>query len=310
MRQSKFSLADVLAILTALAFGFICFLGKNFYTLGSISESIIWAVIITVSLASTAYIAKILKRTTRNFKTNFILEIFVLFLFTGLLIYFACSPFPHYFNVSAKKTEIQKKLQTSIIQAENMFAKYESHAQQCESTYRGKLDAAVAIGNPSELNDLDFRNDVPLNTQIDHKMNTLHTNLFPNKYSDTSNNKGIKEVATAWLAKAKKINNNWKSIGIVTVVNNVEKNSNAWLNQLIDFSKVRETENICLPFEYELQINEVKTHFTTLGKPTHLSIGLALGAYLMMLFSYLITKRSSKTTIGANKEKGEFDIDF
>jgi len=43
MKQSKFSLADVLTLLTALAFGFICFLGKNFSTLGNTSESITWA---------------------------------------------------------------------------------------------------------------------------------------------------------------------------------------------------------------------------------------------------------------------------
>jgi uncharacterized membrane protein YidH (DUF202 family) len=125
MKQSRFSLADLITVLTSIAFGFICFLGKNFSTLGDTSISITWAAIITVSLAGTAFLAKLLKRTKRNFKTNSILEKVVLLLFTVLTVYFAYSPFSHYFNVSAKKTEIQNKLQTSITQVENMFAEYE-----------------------------------------------------------------------------------------------------------------------------------------------------------------------------------------
>jgi hypothetical protein len=37
MKQSRFSLADLLTVLTSIAFGFICFLGKNFSTLGDTS---------------------------------------------------------------------------------------------------------------------------------------------------------------------------------------------------------------------------------------------------------------------------------
>ncbi len=313
MKQSKFSLADVLTVLTALAFGFICFLGKNFSTLGNISESIIWAAIITVSLAGTAFIAKLLKRTNYNFKTNFILEIVVLLLFTGLTVFFAYSTFPHYFNVSAKKTEIQKKLQTSITQAENMFGEYEGYANTREITYKGKLQGIVAAKSirDKDYSDYGFVNgSAPDNIQIDNKMFTIHTLLFPPNYSDSISKKGIKEVAIAWLKNAKKITSNWKPIGIVSVVNNVEKNSEDWRNQLINLSKERGDGEEYFDFDYKLSFNDVKTNFTTTGKPTSLSIGLAVVAYLLMLFSYLISKRSTKSTVGTTKEKGEYDIDF
>lgn len=314
MKQSKFSLADVLTVLTALAFGFVCFLGKNFSTLGNTSVSITWAAIITVSLSGTAFIAKLLKRTSRNFKTNFILEIVVLLLFTGLTVFFAYSPFPHYFNVSAKKAEIQKKLQTSITQAENMFAGYESYAQNRESLYEGNLHGVVSAKaiRPIEYAQYGFENgSVSDDAQIKNKMFTIRTLLFPSNYCDSTAKNGIKETATAWLAKAKTITNSWKSIGIVNVVNNVEKNSNDWLNQLIGFSKqVNVKGEQYAAFDYPRPFNDVRIHFTEPGKPTPLSISLAAGAYLLMLLSYMISKRSSKTTVGTTKEKGEYDIDF
>lgn len=316
MRQSKFSLADVLTVLTALAFGFICFLGKNFSTLGNTVLSISWALIITLSLAATAFIAKLLKRTSRNFRTNFILEIVVLLLFTGLTGFFAYFYFPHYFNVSAKKEEIKKKIQTSITQAEKMFAEYEQYAENRKVFYESKIDGAIFqkqkgsstkdyigcgfdIGGPSD------------NVQKANKMFTFHTLLFPPNYSDSISKKGLKEVATDWLSKAKSITNNWKPIGIVNVVNNVEKNSEDWKRQLIAFSQ--QVNINCAqypPFDFPSPIADVKKYFTTTGIPTPLSIGIAAVAYLLMLLSYLISKRSSKTTIGTTKEKGEYDIDY
>jgi hypothetical protein len=310
MKQTNFSLADVISVLTALAFGFICFMGKNFLTLGNTSESIAWGVIIAVSLACTAFIAKSLKRTSNNFKTNFILEIIVLLLFTGLMVYYTCLPFSHYFTVSDKKTEIQNKLLINIKQAEDMFEQYEQYAETRKIMYQNTLNAVVAVGNPSELAKYRFRSGIPYNSQIASKIFIQKTDLLPPNYSDTISNKGIKEVATVWLKNAKSITNNWKTIGIVTVVNDVEKNSLDWLNQLIAFSKLGEKEPKHNDFQKTLSFDDVKKYLNTPEKHTPLSISLAVVAYFMMLLSYMISKRSSKTTVWKPKEKGEYDIDF
>jgi hypothetical protein len=296
MNQSKFSLADVLTLLSALAFGFVCFLGANFYTLGDTKQSIIIAAIIAVILGGLAIGAKLLKRTSRNFKTCFIVEVILLILFTGFSALFSYSPFPHYSNVSAKKADIQYKLTMSITQAENMFDEYESYASKRENLYKSKLTSVAASQstNPSEFDEYGFVNNVAIKTQIENKMFTVHADLFPTNYSDSINSCGIKEVATKWLKDAKKTVGNWKPIGIVAVVNEVEKNSQDWLNTLIDLSKVREKGERTKDFEYALSFANVKTAFQTLGKPTALTIGLAALAYVLMLLSWFITKRHSK----------------
>jgi Tfp pilus assembly protein PilE len=307
--QSKFSLADVLTLLAALAFGFVCFLGTNFYTLGNITQSIIVTAIIVVSLIVTAFSAKLLKRTSSNFKTCFVWEIIFLVLFTGLMAFFAYSPFPHYFVVSEHKTEVQSKLTESITQAENMFAEYEKYAKNRESLYKNKLGSVVAAKNinPREYAEYGFENNgIADSKQIENKMFTLHAELFPSNFLD------MKQVDSTWLANARNIVNSWKPIGIVSIVNEVEKNSNDWLNVLVKFSTYRGKGEQAEDFVYSLSFDDVKEHFIVFGKPILLSIGLAGITYLLMLLSYFITGRSTKSTIGRSKtnEKGGFDVEF
>jgi energy-coupling factor transporter transmembrane protein EcfT len=299
MNQSKFSLADVLTVLAALAFGFVCFLGTNFFTLGNTGQSIILAVVIAVLLGGLAFGAKLLKRTSRNFKTCFVWEIVLLVLFAFFAIVFANSPFPHYFVVSKQKADIQSKLSASITQAENMFAGYERYAETREKLYKSKLRSVAAAKsiNPSKYAECGFENNgIADNKQIDNKMFTLHADLFPTNYSDTLNQNGIKEVAITWLSDSKKIlANPWSfNFGAVEITKNVEKNSNKWLGMLTGFSSVREPCEQAEDFVYDLSFDDVKNHFTTLGKPTTPSVCWALLAYALMLLSYLISKRHSR----------------
>jgi hypothetical protein len=296
MNQSKFSLADVLTILTALAFGFLCFLGTNFYTLGNIPKSITVALIITILLFSTAFTAKILKRTSANFKTRFISEMLLLVVFTLLLVFFTYMPFSHYFTVSAKNTIIVNKIQTSITQAENMFPAYESYAANRKSLYESTLKSVVAnkINKPSDYEKYGFKNGTPDETQLSKKMGDINADLFPTNYSDLETKKGIKEVATNWLLDAKNTTASWKPIGITKVVIEIETKSNEWLSNLIEISKIHERGEQQEDFSYNLTFNDIKQHFTLVEKPTATSLLLALLIWILMMLSWFVTKRHTK----------------
>lgn len=309
MNQSKFSLADVLSVLAALAFGFVCFMGANFLNIDkdvvwgmpNIMGNIIMAFTYSFALFATAYGAKLLKRTSRNFKSSFILEVFflVLFLFFAFLFTTKSYPFPHFFTVTAQKTEINSKLQTSIELAENMFSNYESKANEREIIYENKLKSAVAVGNPNTLRKYGFDRNSPISfdQQILLKTGKLHKDLFPDKYSNSISRKGIKEVATKWLQNASNIASRWKPIGIVGVVNNIEQKSKGWLNILVNLYSSPgqgEEEETIEVFNPDLSFEDVKTHFKEPKKPTSFSIGLAVLTYLLMLFTWFITKRDGK----------------
>jgi hypothetical protein len=307
MNQSKFSLADLITLLAALAFGFVCFLGANFYTLGKTRQSIILAVIISLLLGGLALGAKWLKRTNGNFKTCFIWEMILLVLFTGLTVFFTYSPFSHYFVVSVQKEVIQREFNASITQTENMFTEYENYAHTREGLYKGKLESVVNNKNvdPPNYTAFDFKNTGGSDSiQIRNKMKMMDNDLFPSNFED------IKIANSNWLAKLRSIVNNWKPISVVVELNSIEQNSNQWLDQLVQLSTIREKKEKAIDFDYRLHTSNIKSYFTTLGKPTPISIGLAIVLYLLMLLSYLISKRSTKNTIGTNKNNGDFDIEY
>ncbi|MDR2384614.1 MAG: hypothetical protein LBD80_02965 [Tannerella sp.] len=311
MKHSKFSLADDLTLLAALSFGYVCFLGANFFTLGNTKQSIILAVIIAVLLEGLAFGVKLLKRTSRNFKSCFIWEIVLLAAFVGLAFIFANSPFPHYFTVSGKKAEIQSKLLASITQAENMFDEYESYAENRKSIYKSKLRSVAAAKNvnPKEYAKCFENNGVADETQIENKIFAVNANLFPSNYE------AMQEVDSKWLADARRTVESWKPIGIVAVVNEVEKNSKKWLGELQSFSSVRGKDEQAEDFAYPLSFDDVKTAFTTLGKPTPLTIGLAALAYVLMLLSWFFSERDTKSSYSfrdlfskKRKDKGKYDV--
>lgn len=291
MNQSKFSLADLITLLAAFAFGFICFLGANFYTLGDTKQSIVLAVIISVSLSITALGAKWLKRTKSNFKTCFIFEIVLLVFFTTLTAYFTYSPFSHYFVVSEQKTKIQSDLNASITQAKNMFSEYKSYANDRETQYETKLKSVVKTKTVDQ-NTYDafgfLKNGVSNQQQIEDKMFMMHSDLFPSNFDN------MKKDAIDWLDHSKGSVNNWRPIGVVDVVKNVEQNSKDWLKELVQLSEIQEFREEREKFEYPMPISNVKKYFTSLGKPTALSVGLAFVTYLLMLYSWFITKRDRK----------------
>lgn len=316
MNKYKFSLANVILVLTAVVFGFVCFLGANFYTLGDTKKSLIIAGIVSIILASLAFLAKWFKSVQGNFKINRLAEIFVLFLFTmviAILTYspilqyfkisnFTCSPFSHYFTVSEREDTIKNQLSTTIKQTQNMFDEYESYANKRKISYENTLKRIVKtsdkLGTTDESKEFGFQdNEVSYEVQAKYKVLTIQDELFPNNYTDTISDKGIKEVANNWLIDAQEKTKGWKPIGIVGVVKDIEQKSIGWQNNLIGFSTTRqkgEKDIEDLYFEYPLSFENVKANFTTVAKPTPLAIFLAVLAWALMLLSWFITKRSSK----------------
>jgi hypothetical protein len=291
LKQIKFSLAVVINLLAALTFGYFCFLGYNFYSLGDKGKSITIAVIITLLLIGTSLGTKLLKQTKRNFKSRFICEMVLLVLFTVLIASFTYLPFSHYFSVSENETQIKSKLNSSIAQAENMYTEYEVYVNKRKNNYKNNLESAILTMQASDVdfNKYDFkRNSLPYDKQIKKKIKTIGFDLVPSSFIT------MKNVNSRWLADSKQLVNNWKPIGLVDVINNIDKNSKKWKEELITISKIRETGEKADDFVYSIPFNEVTKYFTKLGNPKSLSAVYAILIYVLMLLSWIFTKRDSK----------------
>jgi hypothetical protein len=290
MEQSKFSLADLLTVLGTLVFGFFCFLSINYMTLGNTMGSLVFASVIALILGGLAFVIKLLKMTSRNFKSYIIWEWVLLLLFsTGA--FFALFPFSHYFNVYAVRSGIQKDVTLNITQAENLFPEYEKYANNRLYNYKSNLQSIVAAkaANKDEYKNYGFEEGRD-KKQIDSKVFTLNAKLYPSNYND------IKKVVSTWLVNSKAKIINWSPTGIVQVINTVNPELTKWKEQLIEFSKFRALagENDVDDFVYQLTFNDVKNKITQQKSPTVFSVCIALGLYVLMLLSYFISKRHSR----------------
>ena len=299
MSQSKFSLADLLTVLGTLGFGFFCFLSLNFLTLGDTTLSIIWAVIISLILGGLAFGVKLVKRTSRNFKTFIIWEWVLIFLFV-VVAFFAIFPFSHYFVVTAQKENIQNKVVSNITQAEGLFIAYESYADNRLNIYKSRLNSIVAAKrvNPEEYKNFGFVEGTDDNTQVENKMFSLKAQLYPSNYSE------MKQIDSDWLSDAKDKVTSWSPTGIVKVVNTLKIEISSWNGQLKSYSSFRAKGETATDFDFPLSFDDVSGIFKQRTTPNPIALLIGFGLYLLMMLSYFITKRDTRSPLRGNFIKG------
>ena len=289
MSQSKFSLADLLTVLGTLGFGFFCFLSINFLTLGDTTTSIIWAVTISLILGGLAFGVKLLKRTSRNFKTFIIWE-WVLILLFIVVAFFAIIPFSHYFVVTAQKENIQKKVVSNITQVEGLFIAYESYADDRLNIYKSRLNSIVEAKrvNPEEYKNYGFVGRTDDNTQVESKMFSMKAQLYPSNYLE------MKQIDLAWLSDSKDKVTNWSPTGIVKVVNTLKVEISSWNEQLKSNSSFRAKGETATDFNFPLSFDDVSKRFYKSTNPNPLALIIAIGFFGLLMLSYIITGRHTK----------------
>lgn len=138
MNNTKLSLADVITLLAALGYGFICFLSLNFLTLGDVVRSILIAVGIAILLGGLALIAKLLKRSRKKFKLSLIFEWIILVAFVAVAVV-SFTIYSHFFTVNDQKNEIQADIAMKIEQAGRLFPEYNKYANGRINLHRNTL---------------------------------------------------------------------------------------------------------------------------------------------------------------------------
>lgn len=290
MKQSKFSLADLLTVLGTLGFGFFCFLSLNFYTLGDTVTSLIGASLLSIILGGLAFVIKLLKTTSQNFKTKIITEGTLLFLFIVFALG-AIVPFSHFFAVSQHKAEIQQKVIKNISDAEGLYPEYERYADMRLSMYKAQLNSVVLGRNANQnlFNSLGFVQGTNFNTQVNNKLFSWKAQIYPSNYADK------KRIDSTWLADAKEKINDWSPLGIVSVVNVLKSEIPTWKDQLKQYSGFRAAgEKNVVEFDFVLTLDEVSSQFNQILTPTLVSTVLSISINLLMLLSYFITKRHTR----------------
>lgn len=289
MKQSRFSLADLLTVLGSIGFGFFCYLSINFYTLGDTSTSITSAVIISLVLGILAFACKLLKTTNGNFKTSIILERIMISLYISASLA-ALISFSHYFYITSQKDIIQQRVIANIEKAEEIFSEYESYGARRLNVYQAQLKSAVAQKgtNSQDYLAMGFENGTDDQTQVNNKLFSFNAQLYPSNYPQ------MKQGVTQWLVEAKQNIKDWSPLAIIDIVNSLEEESSIWNQQFVSYSEVLAKGEDYTPFAFDLNIKDVSNIFTQTSYPTIESFLIGCGFYLLMLVSYFINSRSTK----------------
>lgn len=312
MEKSKFSLADTLTLISAVIFGFITFLSYNFISGGDKSQSIMMAFIWTISITACALLAKFLKRANGNFKKVIYFEwlFLLLFLIFGGL---SLKKFAHVINVYEEREEIQTKLINNIDNVKRLYPAYDTYVGSRKSNYSEELDNAVSRKtiDATDFHNYGFNDERPTHEQIENFMFVLNAELIPSNY-DAEN--GIKDVNNKWLDESRQVvNNPWSfAFGIQDILQSLENNATKWRNELIGFSTFRMDNENAEDFNYSFNFQNISGN--TLAKISSPSIvGIIIGVVLLflMLLPYLISNRSTKSTVTLCRPKGRnYDDDF
>jgi len=308
-KKSIFSYADVITLIVVLVYGYFSFLGALFlninretvWGLSNVAGCVFISLFCSVPFLITAFGARILKTTTKNHSKRRIYELVCLFLFGffSLFLLTSSAPFIHYFTVNNRETKISDKISRVIINCESMFDQYEKLVDRRIYNYQGKLRAVVVGGSAEQLNECQISNaNVPLEEKVKTRIEVMRMALLPPHYSDTNTQNGIKQVAQKWLGDAKQFIEEWKPIGIVSVVRDIERNTTEW-EQLLQTLYIEGNQpcEIVHPaqFDYNVRFVRLSSDFTLTDSPRLIAIMFSFLLNLLMLLSWYLAKRDWKT---------------
>lgn len=293
--NTRFTLAAVISVIGALAFGFVSFLGNMYLKEGDYMQSALFASIWTVALLLVAIIASKLKKARFNFKQYAIKELFFVGIYI-ILAFFSMISFTHFFTVQNKKEQIGEVIKQDIDNVRNMFDKYESRVDNRVGEFDGFLDALIAGEISIKKEYLRYFKDPGPddNFQKNTNLKNFKDDLQPDEY-DT-----MKVLALDWLKKSEQIVLDVKPFGLMDVIEDFEKNTTKWYKEIQQYDNTfntfkQEDQEDFTPFTYELGFPSITNEITKVEKPTILSLLLLVAAHLLILFVYILAMRDGKS---------------
>jgi hypothetical protein len=218
-------------------------------------------------------------------------EMVLLFCFCVFSLFFALRPFTHKFVVSTRKVEIQQKLNNSIDSLSKLFPSYEDYAKNRIDIYKHELQSVV---NARQLNSqyqkYGFIKGRPDSSQIKTKIFILQTKLLPSNFEE------MKRIESEWYDKAKNAIDVWREKSVVDISNKVGENGNQSIDSLKKLGGYKAPNENPGDFDFNSPNASINHLFTERGSPPFQSLIYAALIYLLLLSSYLISRRSTKLT--------------
>ena len=130
-KQLKFSWAHILALLAALFFGYMAFVGNAYRSGGNIDMSVLCAVVMALVAIGAAVIPQMFKASDWNMKLTIKVERFFILFFTPALciIMLGITGGFNYINIVSNEADIEGKFAKAKRSASDMFTEYDEYSR-------------------------------------------------------------------------------------------------------------------------------------------------------------------------------------
>lgn len=292
--KAKFNLADVLALIAIMAYGFFVFLSANFLEWGDMQKTIIWTAVAVVLFLVFSFGAKLLKQTSRNFIGSVVLEfVFIICIIVTSLLMFP--KFAHFLAVSDVNTEIKQDIFNEIGNAKEMFNSYETYCQVRITDYDNKVQSAIdnKTTQKSVYLSYGFKSTNTPAQDIAHKATLIDdiTNQLKGAEYDV-----LKKDATVNFNLWNNAVGNWKPLSIIPVINSIDITIEKYYNILVGYSADCDMLNEeYSDFSYDINIgNDARSKIETYDGYSMLGLVLAIVLCVCMVLPYIVASRSTK----------------
>lgn len=285
----KFSWGHIIAFVALIFISYVSFMGITYLTDGDFLYAGLGVFIINLVLIVFFIIPQILKGTDEKFSRKIIFER-ILFFSAPLFFVVVMVPYAHFWTVFDNRSQVETTFSESIKTTKGMFDSYEAYANDRIKEYDKKL--------------------AQNKTEIVHRTNeveALRLQLIADNYD------ALKESAVKWIDNA-----SGATVWNVFMIGNIKKIENAienWNNSLSGFSgKIMSDEpNGVEPFsssdpsvtKAKENLNNLRSVYTTMGRPSMLAIGIGVLLYILLLFPYIIQSRNTKSTFRLIGSEGD-----
>lgn len=289
-KKLKFSWGHIIALVALIFISYTTFMGVTYYTDGNFVIAGISVAVVDMLLLIFFIGAQMMKGADEKFRRKIVIER-ILVLSAPIVFIITMLPFAHFWTVFENRKDVETTFSESLTATKGIFDSYEEYAVARINNY----DAHLRSAGSSTI-------------RRENSVEALRLQIMDKNYFS------LKESAVKWIDKSSKATV-W-NVFVIGNIKKIESSIETWENSLNDFSgKFMSNEadslsafSLAVPSVKEAKNNlsNLRGVYQTWEMPNLIAIATALLMYFLLMFPYIIQKRSTRSTFKLFKqEKGQ-----
>jgi hypothetical protein len=291
-QKLKFSWGHIIAVVAMIFISYATFMGVTYYTDGNFIFAGIGVLAVDLLIILFFIVPQMLKGTDRKFARRIVIER-ILFFMAPVVFIGAMLPLDHFWTVFEKRSDVETTFSESLTACKDIFTSYEEYANERIRNFDAKCKSEkktpIAHANAVEALRLQLLDD-------------NYTNLMDSAIEWIDNSAD----ATVW------------NVFIIGNIKQIETSIETWESSLNGFSEkfMNNEADSLISFsaavpsveEAKADLDNLRMVYRTWEFPNMIAIGTTLLLYILLMFPYVLQRRSTRSTYKLLCSKGSSSV--